>query len=141
MRKCFFTLWVALFCLCQLTGCAVSLSDALPPLDNATTKMQNVTAVSVYRFADEAMVTITDPVALDTLYNQLSGIRGTREKMEVREYLDTHPPLYVIIFSDENGAMEQLLITDKTTFYFTDYAYTALRGGADLFYFASLFNE
>ena len=141
MKKRLFSLLAALLILCQLTGCAVSLSDALPPLDDAAKKTQNVTTVAVRRYADEAVVTITDPVALDTLYSQLSGIRGTREKMEAREYLDTYPPLYMISFADGNGAVADLLLTDETTFYYDGYAYDALRGGADLLYFANLFSE
>lgn len=141
MKKRLFSLLAALLILCQLTGCAVSLSDALPPLDDATTKTQNVTTVTVRRYADEAVFTITDPVALDTLYSQLSGIRGTRKKMEVREYLDTYPPLYMITFADGNGAVAELLLTNETTFYYDGYAYDALRGGADLLYFANLFSE
>lgn len=141
MKKRLFSLLAALLILCQLTGCAVSLSDALPPLDDATTKTQNVTTVAVRRYADEAVFTITDPVALDTFYNQLSGIRGTRKKMEVREYLDTYPPLYMITFADGNGAVAELLLTNETTFYYDGYAYDALRGGADLLYFNSLFAE
>ncbi len=141
MKKSLFSLLAALLILCQLTGCAVSLSDALPPLDDATTKTQNVTTVTVRRYADEAVFTITDPVALDTLYSQLSGIRGTRKKMEVREYLDTYPPLYMITFADGNGAVAELLLTNETTFYYDGYAYDALRGGADLLYFDSLFAE
>lgn len=139
MKKHLFSLFAILLILCQLTGCAVSLSDALPPLDDAATKTQNVTCVTVRRYADEAVFTITDPAALDTLYNQLSGIRGTRKKMEVREYLDTYPPLYMITFADGNGAVAELLLTDETTFYYDGYAYDALRGGADLLYFDSLF--
>ncbi len=141
MGKRLFSLFAALLILCQLTGCAVSLSDALPPLDNNETKMQNVTSVTVHRFTDEAVVTITDPMALNTLYNQLSGIRGTREKMEVQEYMDTYAPLYMVVFTDADGTITELFITDETTFYYDGYAYDALRGGADLLYFENLFAE
>ena len=131
----------ALLCVLFCTGCAVSLTDALPPLDDPATKMLIVTSVTVCRVTDDAQVTITDPMALDALYMQLDGIRGTRDKMELAAYQEKYPPLYTILYADENGVIDTLILSGETTFYFDGYAYDALRGGADLFYFEGLFVE
>ena len=79
MRKYCLLFCTVLLCALLCTGCAVSLTDALPPLDDAATKLQNVTSVTVCRHTDDAHVTLTDPMALDALYMQLDGIRGTRD--------------------------------------------------------------
>ena len=97
MRKYCLLFCTALLCALLCTGCAVSLTDALPPLDDAATKLQNVTSVTVCRHTDDAQVMLTD--------------------------------------------IDELILSGETTFYYDGYAYNALRGGADLFYFESLFAE
>lgn len=141
MRKYCLLFCTVLLCALLCTGCAVSLTDALPPLDDAATKLQNVTSVTVCRHTDDAHVTLTDPMALDALYMQLDGIRGTREKMELAAYREAYPPLYTIVYANETGVIDVLILSGETTFYYDGYAYNALRGGADLFYFESLFAE
>lgn len=131
----------ALLCVLLCTGCAVSLTDALPPLDDSVTKLQNVTSVTICRHTDNAQVTLTDPMALDALYMQLDGIRGTREKMELGTYLEEYPPLYTIVYADENGVIDVLILSGETTFFYSGYVYDAMRGGADLYYFDNLFTE
>ena len=72
---------------------------------------------------------------------ELLEVAIQREKMELAAYREAYPPLYTIVYANETVVIDVLILSGETTFYYDGYAYNALRGGADLFYFESLFAE
>ncbi len=138
---------IAIFILLALTlllftGCrAYSLTDELPTLIDPQTQLPKVTAISVTRASDEAVVTLTDTADLNTMMLQLDGIRGSRTKEELSTFTKTYPILYTITFSVGDTVEPSLYICGEEEFYRSGYSWLAVRGGVDLFYLESLFPQ
>ena len=127
----------AFICLAMLSSCdapgVYSLDDSLPPLIDSETQYPYVQSVDVTN-SDGNTVTLVSSGEMDNIRMKFEGIKCVKEKSP--EQSET---LYTVTFNTNDGKYtisvisEDKLIIDGVT-------YDVLRGGADLFYLASLFN-
>lgn len=127
----------AFICLAMLSSCdapgVYSLNDSLPPLIDSETQYPYVQSVDVTN-SDGNTVTLVSSGEMDNIRMKFEGIKCVKEKSS--EQSET---LYTVTFNTNDGEYtisvisEDKLIIDGVT-------YDVLRGGADLFYLASLFN-
>ena len=127
----------AFICLAILSSCdapgVYSLNDSLPPLIDSETQYPYVQSVDVTNSAGNT-VTLVSSAEMDNIRMKFEGIKCVKEKSP--EQSET---LYTVTFNTNDGKYtisvisEDKLIIDGVT-------YDVLRGGADLFYLASLFN-
>lgn len=127
----------AFICLAILSSCdapgVYSLNDSLPPLIDSETQYPYVQSVDVTN-SDGNTVTLVSSGEMDNIRMKFEGIKCVKEKSS--EQSET---LYTVTFNTNDGKYtisvisEDKLIIDGVT-------YDVLRGGADLFYLASLFN-
>lgn len=127
----------AFICLAMLSSCdapgVYSLNDSLPPLIDSETQYPYVQSVDVTN-SDGNTVTLVSSGEMDNIRMKFEGIKCVKEKSP--EQSET---LYTVTFNTNDGKYtisvisEDKLIIDGVT-------YDVLRGGADLFYLASLFN-
>lgn len=127
----------AFICLAILSSCdapgVYSLNDSLPPLIDSETQYPYVQSVDVTN-SDGNTVTLVSSGEMDNIRMKFEGIKCVKEKSP--EQSET---LYTVTFNTNDGKYtisvisEDKLIIDGVT-------YDVLRGGADLFYLASLFN-
>ena len=127
----------AFICLAILSSCdapgVYSLNDSLPPLIDSETQYPYVQSVDITN-SDGNTVTLVSSGEMDNIRMKFEGIKCVKEKSS--EQSET---LYTVTFNTNDGKYtisvisEDKLIIDGVT-------YDVLRGGADLFYIASLFN-
>lgn len=127
----------AFICLAILSSCdapgVYSLNDSLPPLIDSETQYPYVQSVDITN-SDGNTVTLVSSAEMDNIRMKFEGIKCVKEKSS--EQSET---LYTVTFNTNDGKYtisvisEDKLIIDGVT-------YDVLRGGADLFYLASLFN-
>ena len=127
----------AFICLAILSSCdapgVYSLNDSLPPLIDSETQYPYVQSVDITN-SDGNTVTLVSSAEMDNIRMKFEGIKCVKEKSP--EQSET---LYTVTFNTNDGKYtisvisEDKLIIDGVT-------YDVLRGGADLFYIASLFN-
>ena len=127
----------AFICLAILSSCdapgVYSLNDSLPPLIDSETQYPYVQSVDITN-SDGNTVTLVSSGEMDNIRMKFEGIKCVKEKSS--EQSET---LYTVTFNTNDGEYtisvisEDKLIIDGVT-------YDVLRGGADLFYLASLFN-
>ncbi len=127
----------AFICLAILSSCdapgVYSLNDSLPPLIDSETQYPYVQSVDITN-SDGNTVTLVSSAEMDNIRMKFEGIKCVKEKSP--EQSET---LYTVTFNTNDGKYtisvisEDKLIIDGVT-------YDVLRGGADLFYLASLFN-
>lgn len=127
----------AFICLAILSSCdapgVYSLNDSLPPLIDSETQYPYVQSVDITN-SDGNTVTLVSSGEMDNIRMKFEGIKCVKEKSS--EQSET---LYTVTFNTNDGKYtisvisEDKLIIDGVT-------YDVLRGGADLFYLASLFN-
>ena len=127
----------AFICLAILSSCdapgVYSLNDSLPPLIDSETQYPYVQSVDITNSAGNT-VTLVSSGEMDNIRMKFEGIKCVKEKSS--EQSET---LYTVTFNTNDGEYtisvisEDKLIIDGVT-------YDVLRGGADLFYLASLFN-
>lgn len=127
----------AFICLAMLSSCdapgVYSLDGSLPPLIDSETQYPYVQSVDITN-SDGNTVTLVSSGEMDNIRMKFEGIKCAKEKSP--EQSET---LYTVTFNTNDGKYtisvisEDKLIIDGVT-------YDVLRGGADLFYLASLFN-
>lgn len=127
----------AFICLAILSSCdapgVYSLNDSLPPLIDSETQYPYVQSVDVTNSAGNT-VTLVSSGEMDNIRMKFEGIKCVKEKSP-----EPSETLYTVTFNTNDGEYtisvisEDKLIIDGVT-------YDVLRGGADLFYLASLFN-
>lgn len=127
----------AFICLAMLSSCdapgVYSLDDSLPPLIDSETQYPYVQSVDVTN-SDGNTVTLVSSGEMDNIRMKFEGIKCVKEKSS-----ESSGKLYTVTFNTSDGEYtisvisEDKLIIDGVT-------YDILRGGADLFYLASLFN-
>ena len=127
----------AFICLAILSSCdapgVYSLNDSLPPLIDSETQYPYVQSVDVTN-SDGNTVTLVSSGEMDNIRMKFEGIKCVKEKSPEPSEI-----LYTVTFNTNDGdytisvISEDKLIIDGVT-------YDVLRGGADLFYLASLFN-
>ena len=127
----------AFICLAILSSCdapgVYSLNDSLPPLIDSETQYPYVQSVDVTN-SDGNTVTLVSSAEMDNIRMKFEGIKCVKEKSPEPSEI-----LYTVTFNTNDGKYtisvisEDKLIIDGVT-------YDVLRGGADLFYLASLFN-
>ncbi len=127
----------AFICLAMLSSCdapgVYSLDGSLPPLIDSETQYPYVQSVDITN-SDGNTVTLVSSAEMDNIRMKFEGIKCVKEKSS--EQSET---LYTVTFNTNDGKYtisvisEDKLIIDGVT-------YDVLRGGADLFYLASLFN-
>lgn len=127
----------AFICLAMLSSCdapgVYSLDGSLPPLIDSETQYPYVQSVDVTN-SDGNTVTLVSSGEMDNIRMKFEGIKCVKEKS-----LEQSETLYTVTFNTNDGKYtisvisEDKLIIDGVT-------YDVLRGGADLFYLASLFN-
>lgn len=127
----------AFICLAMLSSCdapgVYSLNDSLPPLIDSETQYPYVQSVDVTNSAGNT-VTLVSSGEMDNIRMKFEGIKCVKEKSSEPSEI-----LYTVTFNTNDGEYtisvisEDKLIIDGVT-------YDVLRGGADLFYLASLFN-
>ena len=127
----------AFICLAMLSSCdapgVYSLDGSLPPLIDSKTQYPYVQSVDITN-SDGNTVTLVSSAEMDNIRMKFEGIKCVKEKSPEPSEI-----LYIVTFNTNDGKYtisvisEDKLIIDGVT-------YDALRGGADLFYLASLFN-
>ena len=127
----------AFICLAILSSCdapgVYSLNDSLPPLIDSETQYPYVQSVDITN-SDGNTVTLVSSGEMDNIRMKFEGIKCVKEKSPEQSEI-----LYTVTFNTNDGEYtisvisEDKLIIDGVT-------YDVLRGGADLFYLASLFN-
>lgn len=127
----------AFICLAMLSSCdapgVYSLDGSLPPLIDSETQYPYVQSVDVTN-SDGNTVTLVSSAEMDNIRMKFEGIKCVKEKSPEPSEI-----LYTVTFNTNDGKYtisvisEDKLIIDGVT-------YDVLRGGADLFYLASLFN-
>ena len=127
----------AFICLAMLSSCdapgVYSLNDSLPPLIDSETQYPYVQSVDITN-SDGNTVTLVSSAEMDNIRMKFEGIKCVKEKSPEQSEI-----LYTVTFNTNDGKYtisvisEDKLIIDGVT-------YDVLRGGADLFYLASLFN-
>ena len=127
----------AFICLAMLSSCdapgVYSLDGSLPPLIDSETQYPYVQSVDITN-SDGNTVTLVSSAEMDNIRMKFEGIKCVKEKSPEPSEI-----LYTVTFNTNDGnytvsvISEDKLIIDGVT-------YDVLRGGADLFYLASLFN-
>ena len=127
----------AFICLAMLSSCdapgVYSLDGSLPPLIDSETQYPYVQSVDITN-SDGNTVTLVSSGEMDNIRMKFEGIKCVKEKSPEQSEI-----LCTVTFNTNDGEYtisvisEDKLIIDGVT-------YDVLRGGADLFYLASLFN-
>ena len=127
----------AFICLAMLSSCdapgVYSLDGSLPPLIDSETQYPYVQSVDITN-SDGNTVTLVSSAEMDNIRMKFEGIKCVKEKSPEQSEI-----LYTVTLNTNVGKYtisvisEDKLIIDGVT-------YDVLRGGADLFYLASLFN-
>ena len=127
----------AFICLAMLSSCdapgVYSLNDSLPPLIDSETQYPYVQSVDVTNSAGNT-VTLVSSAEMDNIRMKFEGIKCVKEKTS--EQSET---LYTVTFNTNDGEYTISVISEDKLI-IDGVAYDVLRGGADLFYLASLFN-
>ena len=127
----------AFICLAILSSCdapgVYSLNDSLPPLIDSETQYPYVQSVDVTN-SDGNTVTLVSSGEMDNIRMKFEGIKCVKEKSP--EQSET---LYTVTFNTNDGEYTISVISEDKLI-IDGVAYDVLRGGADLFYLASLFN-
>ena len=127
----------AFICLAILSSCdapgVYSLNDSLPPLIDSETQYPNVQSVDITN-SDGNTVTLVSSAEMDNIRMKFEGIKCVKEKSP--EQSET---LYTVTFNTNDGKYTISVISEDKLI-IDGMAYDVLRGGADLFYLASLFN-
>lgn len=127
----------AFICLAILSSCdapgVYSLNDSLPPLIDSETQYPYVQSVDVTN-SDGNTVTLVSSGEMDNIRMKFEGIKCVKEKSP--EQSET---LYTVTFNTNDGKYTISVISEDKLI-IDGVAYDVLRGGADLFYLASLFN-
>ena len=127
----------AFICLAMLSSCdapgVYSLNDSLPPLIDSETQYPYVQSVDITN-SDGNTVTLVSSAEMDNIRMKFEGIKCVKEKSS--EQSET---LYTVTFNTNDGKYTISVISEDKLI-IDGVAYDVLRGGADLFYLASLFN-
>lgn len=127
----------AFICLAMLSSCdapgVYSLDGSLPPLIDSETQYPYVQSVDVTN-SDGNTVTLVSSGEMDNIRMKFEGIKCVKEKSP--EQSET---LYTVTFNTNDGEYTISVISEDKLI-IDGVAYDVLRGGADLFYLASLFN-
>lgn len=127
----------AFICLAMLSSCdapgVYSLDGSLPPLIDSETQYPYVQSVDVTN-SDGNTVTLVSSGEMDNIRMKFEGIKCVKEKSS--EQSET---LYTVTFNTNDGEYTISVISEDKLI-IDGVAYDVLRGGADLFYLASLFN-
>ena len=127
----------AFICLAILSSCdapgVYSLNDSLPPLIDSETQYPYVQSVDITN-SDGNTVTLVSSAEMDNIRMKFEGIKCVKEKSP--EQSET---LYTVTFNTNDGEYTISVISEDKLI-IDGVAYDVLRGGADLFYLASLFN-
>ena len=127
----------AFICLAILSSCdapgVYSLDGSLPPLIDSETQYPYVQSVDVTN-SDGNTVTLVSSGEMDNIRMKFEGIKCVKEKSP--EQSET---LYTVTFNTNDGKYTISVISEDKLI-IDGVAYDVLRGGADLFYLASLFN-
>ena len=127
----------AFICLAMLSSCdapgVYSLNDSLPPLIDSETQYPYVQSVDVTN-SDGNTVTLVSSAEMDNIRMKFEGIKCVKEKSPEPSEI-----LYTVTFNTNDGKYTISVISEDKLI-IDGVAYDVLRGGADLFYLASLFN-
>ena len=127
----------AFICLAILSSCdapgVYSLNYSLPPLIDSETQYPYVQSVDITN-SDGNTVTLVSSAEMDNIRMKFEGIKCVKEKSP--EQSET---LYTVTFNTNDGKYTISVISEDKLI-IDGVAYDVLRGGADLFYLASLFN-
>lgn len=127
----------AFICLAMLSSCdapgVYSLNDSLPPLIDSETQYPYVQSVDITN-SDGNTVTLVSSAEMDNIRMKFEGIKCVKEKSSERS-----ETLYTVTFNTNDGEYTISVISEDKLI-IDGVAYDVLRGGADLFYLASLFN-
>lgn len=127
----------AFICLAILSSCdapgVYSLDDSLPPLIDSETQYPYVQSVDVTN-SDGKTVTLVSSGEMDNIRMKFEGIKCVKEKSPEPSEI-----LYTVTFNTNDGEYTISVISEDKLI-IDGVAYDVLRGGADLFYLASLFN-
>ena len=127
----------AFICLAILSSCdapgVYSLNDSLPPLIDSETQYPYVQSVDVTN-SDGNTVTLVSSAEMDNIRMKFEGIKCVKEKSPEPSEI-----LYTVTFNTNDGKYTISVISEDKLI-IDGVAYDVLRGGADLFYLASLFN-
>ena len=127
----------AFICLAILSSCdapgVYSLNDSLPPLIDSETQYPYVQSVDVTNSAGNT-VTLVSSTEMDNIRMKFEGIKCVKEKSP-----EPSETLYTVTFNTNDGEYTISVISEDKLI-IDGVAYDVLRGGADLFYLASLFN-
>lgn len=127
----------AFICLAILSSCdapgVYSLNDSLPPLIDSETQYPYVQSVDITN-SDGNTVTLVSSGEMDNIRMKFEGIKCVKEKSSEQSEI-----LYTVTFNTNDGKYTISVISEDKLI-IDGVAYDVLRGGADLFYLASLFN-
>lgn len=127
----------AFICLAMLSSCdapgVYSLDGSLPPLIDSETQYPYVQSVDVTN-SDGNTVTLVSSAEMDNIRMKFEGIKCVKEKSPEQSEI-----LYTVTFNTNDGKYTISVISEDKLI-IDGVAYDVLRGGADLFYLASLFN-
>ncbi len=127
----------AFICLAMLSSCdapgVYSLDGSLPPLIDSETQYPYVQSVDVTN-SDGNTVTLVSSADMDNIRMKFEGIKCVKEKSP-----EPSETLYTVTFNTNDGEYTISVISEDKLI-IDGVAYDVLRGGADLFYLASLFN-
>lgn len=127
----------AFICLAMLSSCdapgVYSLNGSLPPLIDSETQYPYVQSVDVTN-SDGNTVTLVSSGEMDNIRMKFEGIKCVKEKSPEPSEI-----LYTVTFNTNDGKYTISVISEDKLI-IDGVAYDVLRGGADLFYLASLFN-
>lgn len=127
----------AFICLAMLSSCdapgVYSLDGSLPPLIDSETQYPYVQSVDVTN-SDGNTVTLVSSGEMDNIRMKFEGIKCVKEKSPEPSEI-----LYTVTFNTNDGEYTISVISEDKLI-IDGVAYDVLRGGADLFYLASLFN-
>lgn len=127
----------AFICLAMLSSCdapgVYSLNDSLPPLIDSETQYPYVQSVDITN-SDGNTVTLVSSAEMDNIRMKFEGIKCVKEKSPEPSEI-----LYTVTFNTNDGKYTISVISEDKLI-IDGVAYDVLRGGADLFYLASLFN-
>ena len=127
----------AFICLAMLSSCdapgVYSLNGSLPPLIDSETQYPYVQSVDITN-SDGNTVTLVSSAEMDNIRMKFEGIKCVKEKSPEPSEI-----LYTVTFNTNDGKYTISVISEDKLI-IDGVAYDVLRGGADLFYLASLFN-
>ena len=127
----------AFICLAMLSSCdapgVYSLDGSLPPLIDSETQYPYVQSVDVTNSAGNT-VTLVSSAEMDNIRMKFEGLKCVKEKSPEPSEI-----LYTVTFNTNDGKYTISVISEDKLI-IDGVAYDVLRGGADLFYLASLFN-